>query len=166
MSSLFRQIFAESDVATEYHNIIRANVRPIWGTLHGMLDLPEQLISMGDVQNSSKQSSTAMSQQGLNKSLKAEMRDSASTHSSMSSNSAGQSTADFLRGGSSSKSLRFMTIFLEVLRVLSRNKLLCLCLDDLQFADEESLELLYNVVSGKLGVVLMVLCVECIRVQY
>lgn len=97
-----------------------------------------------------------MSQQGLNKSLRAEIRDSSSTHSSMSSNSAGHSTADFLRGGSSSKSLRFMNIFLEVLRVLSRNKLLCLCLDDLQFADEESLELLSNIVSGKLGVVLMV----------
>jgi len=160
MSSLFRQIFAESDVSTEYHNLIRANVRPIWGTLHGMLDLPEQLTLVGDVQSASNQSLGAMSQQGLNKSLKAEMRDSSSTHSSMSNNSAGQSTtADFLRGGSSSKSLRFMNIFLEVLRVLSRNKLLCLCLDDLQFADEESLELLANIVSGQLGVVLMVLCI-------
>ena len=158
MSSLFRQIFAESDVTTEYHNSIRANVRPIWGTLHGMLDLPEQLISVGDLQNSSKQSSSAMSQQALHKSLIADMRDSSSTHSSMSGNSTGQSTSDFLRGGSPSKSLRFMSIFLEVLHVLSRNKLLCLCVDDLQFADEESLELLSNIVNGKLGVVLMVLC--------
>lgn len=122
-----------------------------------MLDLPEQLISMGDLQDASKQDSSPMSQQGLNRSLRAEMHDSSSTHSSMSGNSAGHSTADFLRGGSSSKSMRFMNIFLEVLRVLSRNKLLCLCLDDLQFADEESLELLSNIVSGELGVVLMVL---------
>jgi len=156
MSSLFRQIFAESDVTTEYHNMIRANVRPIWGTLHGMLNLPAKLISMGNVQSMARPSSSSFSQQGLNKSIRAEMRDTSSTHSSMSSSSSGQTTADFLGGGSATKSLRLVNIFLEVLRVLSRNKLICLCLDDLQFADEESLELLANIVTGKLGVVLMV----------
>ena len=156
MSSLFRQIFAESDVTTEYHNTIRANVRPIWGTLHSMLDLPEKLLSMGNTQSGAREGSSSMSQFGLNKSIRAEMRDSSSTHSSMSSNSAGQNTAELLRGGFSSKSSRFVIIFLEVLRVLSRNKLICLCLDDLQFADEESLELLSNIISGKLGVILMV----------
>lgn len=84
------------------------------------------------------------------------MRDSASIHSSLSSNSAAQGTAEFPRGGSTTKSLRFMNIFVEVLRVLSRNKLICLCLDDLQFADEESLDLLSSIITGKLRVVLMV----------
>ena len=45
MSSLFRQIFSESDINTAYHNHIRANVRSTWPSVCAMLDLPENLIS-------------------------------------------------------------------------------------------------------------------------
>ncbi|KAI9872825.1 MAG: hypothetical protein M1830_001149, partial [Pleopsidium flavum] len=119
-----------------------------------MLNLPAELISMGNVQGIVKPSS--FSQQGVNKSTRADKCDSLSVPSSIFSSSVGQTTSDLFRGGSATISLGFTNVFLEVLRVLSRNKLICLCLDDLQFADEESLELLSNIVTGKLGVVLMV----------
>ena len=44
MSSLFRQIFSERDVSTNYHEHLRAHVRPLWAVLHNMLDLPESLL--------------------------------------------------------------------------------------------------------------------------
>ena len=81
----------------------------------------------------------------------------------MSSNSAGQTAAEVLRVASTTKYLRYMNVFLDVLRVLSRNKLICLCLDDLQYADDESLELLASIVNGKLGVILMV-SLPCVAV--
>jgi len=45
MSSLFRQIFSESDVSTDFHNHIRSHVQPIWGILHTYLDLPLWLLN-------------------------------------------------------------------------------------------------------------------------
>lgn len=153
MSSLFRQIFSESDLNTEYHNLIRTNIRPIWPLLSSMLDLPENLISLGS--QSVAKTSSSFSQQGYNKSIKTEMRDSGSTHSSV-SNASGPSLAEPIRGGNTTKSLRFLSTFLEVLRVLSARKLICLCLDDLQFADEESLDLIANIITGKVRIVLMV----------
>ena len=154
MSSLFRQIFSESNVDTDYHNMIRSNLRGIWPSLCSMLDLPEKLIYLGS-QHAGK-ANAARSYQGLNKSIRAEMRDSSSSHSSISSSNGGQSSVALLRTGVSSQSLRFTNTFLEVLRVLTRGKLICLCLDDLQFADEESLDLLASIIAGKLRTVLIV----------
>lgn len=48
-----------------------------------------------------------------------------------------------------------MTVFVEVMRILSTNKLICLCLDDLPFADEESLDLVSTIISKKLGIVIL-----------
>ena len=153
MSSLFRQIFSESDLNTEYHNLIRANIRAIWPTLSSMLDLPENLISLGS--QSVAKTGSSFSQQGYNKPIPTEIRDSSSTHSSMSSTS-GLSLTEPARGGAKTRSLKFLNTFLEVLRVLSARKLICLCLDDLQFADEESLDLIANIITGKVRIVLMV----------
>ena len=153
MSSLFRQIFSESDLNTEYHNLIRTNIRAIWPLLSSMLDLPENLISLGST--SVAKTSSSFSQQGYSKSIRTEMRDSNSTHSSV-SNTSGPSLTEPIRGGVTTRSLRFLSTFLEVLRVLSARKLICLCLDDLQFADEESLDLIASIITGKIRIVLMV----------
>ena len=153
MSSLFRQIFSESDVNTEYHNLIRANIRAIWPMLNSMLDLPENLISLGTP--SGARTSSSFSQQGYNKSIKTDMRDSSSSHSSV-SNTSGPHLTEPRRGGATTRSLRFLSTFLEVLRLLSARKLICLCLDDLQFADEESLDLIANIITGKIRIILMV----------
>jgi len=156
LSSLFRQIFSESDVNSNYHNTVRGNIRGYWPSLCSMLDLPENLIST-DVQYMAKPAPN-LSQHGYNKSLKADMTDAGSVRSGL-SNGVGTGTlltSDFLRVGANTRSLKFMNIFLEVLRIVSTNKLICLCLDDLQFADEESLDLISNIITRKLGIVLIV----------
>lgn len=149
MGSLFRQIFSESDVNSDYHNTIRGNVRAFWPTLCSMLDLPENLIFL-EAQYPARPGSVG-SQQGPNKSL-----DSSSMTNGQGSNHGTHLTSDFLRGANNTRPLKFMNIFLEVLRVLSSNKLICLCLDDLQHADDESLDLIFNIISRKLGVALIV----------
>ncbi|KAI9761553.1 MAG: hypothetical protein M4579_000944 [Chaenotheca gracillima] len=154
MSSLFRQIFSEHDITTEFHNLIRAYVRPVWGLLYQMLDLPEFLL--GAPQGQPKPALSPLSQ--AHKHLHSARR--ASSPSNLANGALGmnvgpQSTSDFLRGNSS-KSIRFMNTFLDVLRLLARHKFICLCLDDLQFADEESLELISNIVASKIKLVLIV----------
>ena len=158
MGSLFRQIFSESDVNTDYHNMVRKHIRSLWPSTCSMLDLPESLIST-DVQYTNK-IATSSSQQGLNRSTRAEMGDTISARSTVSGNmsSGNQKSSDFLRGETNPRSLKFMTIFVEVLRILSTNKLICLCLDDIQFADEESLDLISHVMVKKLGIVILATC--------
>lgn len=146
IGSLFRQIFSESDVNSDYHNTIRGNVRAFWPTLCSMLDLPENLI-FWEAQYPTRLNNVG-SQQGSN--------NSSSMKSGQSSNNGTHLTTDFLRGTSNTRPLKFMSIFLEVLRVLSSNKLICLCFDDLQYADEESLDLISNIMSRKLRVALIV----------
>lgn len=158
MGSLFRQIFSESDVNSEYHNMVRKHIRSLWPSTCSMLDLPESLIST-DVQYTHKLA-TLSSQQGLNKSMRNEMGDNNSVRSALTSSmsTGNQNSSDFLRGGVNPRSLKFVTIFVEVLRILSTNKLICLCLDDIQFADEESLDLISHVIVKKLGIVIITTC--------
>lgn len=160
MGSLFRQIFSESDVNTDYHNTVRKHIRGLWPSTCSMLDLPESLIST-DVQYTNKLA-TSSSQQGLNKSTGAETGDNGSVRSALSGSmsTGNQKSSDFLRGGANPRSLKFITIFVEVLRILSTNKLICLCLDDVQFADEESLDLISHVIVRKLGIVILTTCRE------
>ena len=156
MSSLFRQIFSESDVSTDFHNMIRASVRPVWALLHAMLNLPEHLL--GSTYSLTKPTNNVLS----NKSIKTDPSRGLPPSPSSQSSSAGTrmggntSTTDFLRGGSSTKSLRFMNTFLDVLRMLAHHKFICLCLDDLQFADEESLDLITSIVATNIKLVVIV----------
>ncbi|KAI9827133.1 MAG: hypothetical protein M1819_007024 [Sarea resinae] len=157
MGSLFRQIFSESDVSTNFHDAIRTSVKPIWSVLHTMLDLPIWLLGS---QNIGKPASSSGSMHLANRTIQAEFpqRDSSSTMSPNSSFSLniGQSTADFLRGGNNIKTMRLKNIFLDVLRLLAAHKFICLSLEDLQFADEESLELISDIVASQIQLVLVV----------
>ena len=67
-----------------------------------------------------------------------------------------QSSQDFLRAGSSTKSMRLMNTFLDVLRVFTQHKFICFCLDDLQFADDESLDLITQVVAARMKMIILV----------
>ena len=129
LSSLFRQIFSESDVNTEYHNGLRQNFRGIWPSLCKMLDLPSNLIyESGDPLH--VKSTSGLSQLGLKRSSKAETIDS-STQSTHSGGSGGGPLAlRPSRGTATAQSMRFMNTFLDVLRILTSGKLICLCLDD------------------------------------
>lgn len=153
MGSLFRQIFSESDVNSDYHNTVRRDVRAVWPTLRNMLDLPESLIFL---ENECVSGGTAPSQHWLKRSSTLEGTDSMNRANGTYGNAGTHLPSDFLRGTANTGSLKFMNIFLDVLRVLSSEKLICLCLDDLQFADEESLDLISNIVARKFGIALIV----------
>jgi len=157
MSSLFRQIFSESDVNTEYHNMIRRNIRGIWGSVSRMLDLPDNLINTEAAQCADKP--LTYTSQGINKSLRAEITETGSLRSTQSGNNAdtGPYMASETRAGSNSRSLKFSNIFIEILRSLSR-RLICLCLDNINFADEESLDLVSTAINRKLGIVILTTC--------
>ena len=142
MASLFRQIFSEKDVSTSYHEMIRNNVRPIWSALHSMLDLPETLLNF--------QINTSKARGESN--VGGPSSDNSSNHTAPSNNT---STADFLRGPASTRSLRFMNTYLDVLRLMCLGKMICICLDDIHAADEESAELILNIVKSKVPVVLV-----------
>jgi signal transduction histidine kinase len=142
LSSLFRQIFSEEDVSTPFHNNVRHLVQPFWPVLHTYMDLPEWLLA--DKLNGQTQMTHAnhTKTQGPGYSGK-NTCNAASTH-------------EWLRAGGNNKSSRFVAIFLDVLRLLSLQKFICFCLDDLQFADDESLELVHNLIAARIPVVLIV----------
>lgn len=65
MSSIFRQVFSENDVNTEFHNNIRSYIKPYWPILSDYLDLPSGLLSQFSVGQS--QSSPHVSQSSRQK---------------------------------------------------------------------------------------------------
>lgn len=69
---------------------------------------------------------------------------------------ASQSSQDILRVGSSTKTVRLMNIFLDVLRVFTAHKFICFCLDDLHFADDESSELISQIIASRMKMVIIV----------
>lgn len=161
MAALFRQIFSESDIHTPYHNHVRASIRPLWPSMCGMLDLPEHLISV----EAPGPNKLTPNHNNLNRALQADGWDGGSGTSTYSSNLSANRTgnvggsqpmSDFLRGGSSAYSSKLFSMFLEVMRILATSKLICLCFDDVQFADEESIDLICNILNRKLGLVIIV----------
>lgn len=142
LGTLLRQIFSESDVESAYHGMIRSNLRMIWPVVSAMLDLPEGLLQ------------TDVSKKSL-KPVVNEMETS-SMHSSQSASFT--TSCDFCHGGANPRSTKIISIFIEVLRVISNDKLICLCLDGLHDADDESLELLTNIMNKRLGIMILVTC--------
>ncbi|KAK5955211.1 Chk1 protein kinase [Knufia fluminis] len=148
MSSLFKQIFSEKDVSSNYHELVRSHVRPIWHTLHIMLDLPESLMD-------SALPSKKVMLSNESSVLRSELSSLDSRSLFNGANGTPRDANDFLRGPASSKSIRLINTYLDVLRLLSSSKLICMCLDDLQAADEESIDLIDNIVRARLPVMLL-----------
>ena len=115
-----------------------------------MLDLPENLMS-AESQPETKETSELSSWRG-NKILAPEQSATVSSASSVS-----QTRTHLISDAASIQtgSAKVVQTFVEVVRILSK-KLICLCLDDLQFADEESIDLLCNIMTRKLNVALIV----------
>lgn len=130
LSSLFKQVFSESNTETLFHQTLKTYVRPAWPMLHKVLGLPEFLLGPPiptgppPVKGHASQLS-----QGYNKSLRAELgprREVSPSNASLYSLSLGtQSSQDFLRAGSSTKSVRLMNTFMDVLRVFTQHKFIC-----------------------------------------
>jgi predicted ATPase len=145
LASLFRQIFSEADVSTELHDQIRAHIRPAWPVLHSQLDLPVWLLSsVPKADTTQKRAKSANAAQAIAR------KGSGSGHES------GNVAADWLRSGGTTKSSRFMNMFVGVFQIIASSKFVCFCLDDLQYADPESLELLLNVVGMRVPLLLAI----------
>ncbi|KAF9893081.1 hypothetical protein FE257_012492 [Aspergillus nanangensis] len=151
LASLLRQIFSERDVTTDYHNSIRLALRPMWSTLHRVLELPEQLMSSGgnDRQISPKLSAA----QHILKDIST--KGEPSKRLPLPRLDQGQSSVDFFLSSAALKNMRLLETFLEILKTLSQFKLICVCLDDLHYADDETLDLIMNIVKAKIPCVLM-----------
>jgi len=54
----------------------------------------------------------------------------------------------------SPKSVRLINVFLDVLQVFTQHKFICFCLDDLQFADDESLDVVTQIISRRTNIVI------------
>ncbi|KAK2785387.1 hypothetical protein FQN52_008446 [Onygenales sp. PD_12] len=155
LASLLRQIFSERDVSSEYHSSIRATLQPIWPSLHRVLGLPEQLIyPLGEdnqLVNFVKAPPAPLQV------LKEESEETFhSKNSEFISLSTGQTSKEFCHGPSSTVMLRFADTLIETLRIMSFYKLICVCLDDIQYADDESAHLLTEIVKTKIRCVLIV----------
>lgn len=151
LASLLRQIFSESDVMTDYHNSVRMALRPMWSTLHRVLDLPEQLMSAGAKHRPPSPKSSVAQLLFKEESSKGEP----SKRCSIPGLDHGQSSVDFFLANAASKNMRLMDTFIEILRVLCQFRLITLCLDDLEHADDETLELVLGIIRAKLPCVLI-----------
>lgn len=161
LSSLFKQVFSESNTDTPFHQMLKQYVRPAWPMLHKVLELPEFLLgAMTEAQR--QRHSASPPSHGYNKSVRAEIEGRESAPSSSSHGAslysmahAAQSPQDFLRAGTSTRSIRLLNTFLDVLRMFTQHKFICFCLDDLQYADEESLDLISQIIGSRMKMVVI-----------
>lgn len=152
LASLLRQIFSERDVTTDYHNNVRMALLPMWPTLHRVLELPEQLMSSGG--NNDKQISPKLSAaQHIFKEVST--KGEPSKRIALPVLDGGQNSVDFFLSNAALKNMRLMETFLEILKTLSQYRLICVCVDDLHYADEETLELVLNIMKAKIPCVLI-----------
>lgn len=147
MSSLFRQIFSEADVTTDFHNSLRSLLRNtgVWTVLRAYLDLPEWLLNTGGVPKTPQQKDVEFAK---------EMHRRASSPA-IHCGGTGHTAEAWLRSGGASKSSRFMNVFIDVLRLLTMQKMCIWALDDVQNADPESAELIQHIVRAKIPLILM-----------
>ncbi|KAL4921897.1 hypothetical protein BDW62DRAFT_173623 [Aspergillus aurantiobrunneus] len=150
LASLLRQIFSERDVTNEYHNTVRCALRPMWPTLHRVLELPEQLMSPGTDEKQVSPKFTAA--QHIFKDM---TRGEPSKRAPLPRLDQGQTSVDFFLTNAASKNMRLMETFLEILKTLSQFKLICVCIDDLHYADDETMDLITNIVRAKIPCVLI-----------
>ncbi|KAH8727929.1 hypothetical protein GQ44DRAFT_769990 [Phaeosphaeriaceae sp. PMI808] len=147
MSSLFRQIFSEADVATEFHTSLRNFLKNtgVWTVLRTYLDLPDWLLNTGGAPKTPQQRDV-----NIPRSM-----DRRASSPAIHCGSSGHTAEAWLRSGGASKSSRFMNVFIDVLRLLAMWKLCIWNLEDVQNADPESAELVHHIVQAKIPLVLM-----------
>jgi hypothetical protein len=165
LSSLFKQVFSESDkVDPDFHQVLKEYLKPTWPLIHGVLGLPEFLLSPKNGPSSSTRLDHSPHhshhhQQHSGKQghePRAQESPPANIHSNLYDKSLGaQSSQDFLRAGSFTKSNRLMSTFVHVLRIFTRYKVICLCLDDVHYADDESMELITQLASARMDMVVI-----------
>lgn len=164
LSSLFRQVWGERNTETQFHQTLKQYIRPVWPMLHKVLGLPEFLIGPVDTTVSrSMSNSSGATIQTRNRApglIKRRGSSPGGTSTPPQSSYRGSvvstsSSQDFLRTGASTKSIRLMNTILDVLRMFAHHKFICFVLEDLHFADDESLELVTQIISARLRMVIV-----------
>jgi serine/threonine protein kinase len=159
LSSLFQQVFSESHMDPVFHQILKRRVAPVWPMLHKLLGLPEILFgSKLPIRTASQSSrySEKSGPEGSRRDSSPKSRGSRGGRAGLNSKTLGaQSSRNFLLAGSSTQSMSLMHIILDVLRQFARHKFICFCLDDLHLADEESLELIAQIISTRINMVII-----------
>ena len=150
LASLLRQIFSEQDVNTSYHNNIRSGLRPMWPMLYKVLDLPEQLMAPGAKYKPAQRLPVV---QQVAKQEAREIEPSKRLHIPWMDKD--NQSVEFFLSNAASNNMRLMDIFTEILRMLCQFKLIVVCLDDVEHADDETLELVLNIIKAKLPCVLV-----------
>ncbi|KAK4101472.1 hypothetical protein N658DRAFT_507051 [Parathielavia hyrcaniae] len=157
LSSLFRQAQGERNTETPFHQSLRHYVRPVWPMLHKALGLPDFLLPPAETPVARAPSnSQAPSPQLKRHGSSPELSPHGSVLRGTSSGSSSRNSRDFLCAGASTKTNRLMTTFLDILRVFTKHKFICFCLDDLQYADDESLDLITQIVGTRLKLMLII----------
>ncbi|RYO96595.1 hypothetical protein DL765_011532 [Monosporascus sp. GIB2] len=160
VSSLFKQVWGERDTDTPLHMALKDYVRPVWPMLHTVLGLPEFLFGQPTSSSAKITTSPEVSNSGRNMAVTLKQTDpppenSAGSSRPRSPQMKSQTSQDLLRSGISTKTLRLMNIFLDLLRIFSRYHFICFYLDDLHYADDESVELIRQVVAARLKMLLI-----------
>jgi len=147
MSLSFRQIFSEANVTTEFHHRLRHYLKNsgVWAVLRTYLDLPEWLLNTSGAPKTPQQKDLEFTKD-INRRASSPI---------VHCGGAGHTAEAWLRSGGSSKSSRFMSVFIDVLRLLAMHKLCTWSLEDVQYADTESAELIHHIVQAKIPLVLM-----------
>ncbi|EER26625.1 Histidine Kinase A (phosphoacceptor) domain containing protein [Coccidioides posadasii C735 delta SOWgp] len=153
LATLLQQIFSERDITTEYHSSIRTTLRPVWRTLHRTLDLPQQLIypSAGNGKHLGSKSTVLPLQI-----KEAPEGEAGHDNPNLSGSFSLQTPKNIYQEQPAAKNLRFADIFVDVLRTMTMQKLICICLEDVQYADDETSGLLLEIMRTKLRCVFIV----------
>ncbi|KAF7551048.1 hypothetical protein G7046_g7830 [Stylonectria norvegica] len=163
LSSLFKQVWGERNTETPFHQGLKQYIRPVWPMLHRVLGLPEFLlgppeVSIGRSISTSRPHSGPKSNGRFGSGSNRRGSSPGSSPGPLARNPsiASQTSQDFLRAGASTKTMRLMNTFLDVLRVFTQHKFICFCLDDLHFADDESLDLISQIIGARMKMVVIV----------
>ncbi|KAK5997185.1 Two-component system protein A [Cladobotryum mycophilum] len=160
LSSLFKQVWGERNTETLFHQKLKQYIRPVWPMLHRVLGLPEFLLGQPEsaVPRSMSVQSSGSRKDGRPGLIRRESSPGISP-GPLHRNAAGmtsQTSQDYLRAGVSTKTMRLVNTILDVLRVFATHKFICFCLEDLHFADDESLELITQIIAARMKMAIIV----------
>ena len=159
VSSLFQQVFSESNMDTVFYQALERRVAPVWPILHKMLGLPEILFNAQPPTRTPSQSSShhaSIGAESRGSSLLAKGTNSRHGLPTRTKSVGVRPFRNFLLAGSSTQSMSLTNVILEILRTFARHKFVCLSLDDLHFADEESIELVAQIISTRIKMVIII----------
>ncbi|KAH7410649.1 two-component sensor protein histidine protein kinase [Cadophora sp. MPI-SDFR-AT-0126] len=153
VSNLFQQVFSETNIDPVFHQALKRRVAPVWPVLYKSLRLPEFLF--GSIKLPLRMSNHSKTQYRSPGRRDSSPR-SVGSGSVLSQQSRGTLNAQsIIRPGFSTQTMSTMRTLLDILRIFAKHKFICLGLDDLHLADDESMDLISQMVSTKISLVLI-----------